>query len=85
MDTKLAAAREAGDAMAAQLSAHADASDALAERITAHAITVGEQLEVLDVSVSASTGVIGRSIEDTKGQLAAFMQEVQTATPRRIS
>jgi hypothetical protein len=78
MDMKLVAAREAGDAMAAQLSAHADASDALAERITAHAITVGEQLEVLDVSVSASTGVIGRSIDDTKGQLAAFMQEVQT-------
>ncbi len=78
MDAKLAAARDAGDAMGAQLSAHADASDALATRITAHVAEVAQQLEVLDVSVSASTGVIGRSIDDTKAQLAAFMQEVQS-------
>jgi len=78
MDAKLAAARDAGDAMGAQLSAHADASDALATRITAHVADVAQQLEVLDVSVSASTGVIGRSIDDTKAQLAAFMQEVQS-------
>lgn len=78
MDAKLALARDAGNAMGAQLSAHADASDALASRITAHVTEVGHQLEVLDVSVSASTGVIGRSIDDTKAQLAAFMQEVQS-------
>lgn len=78
MDAKLAAARAAGDAMGTQLSAHADASDALATRITAHVADVAQQLEVLDVSVSASTGVIGRSIDDTKAQLAAFMQEVQS-------
>ena len=78
MDAKLAAARAAGDAMGAQLSAHADASDALATRITAHVADVAQQLEVLDVSVSASTGVIGRSIDDTKAQLSTFMQEVQS-------
>ena len=78
MDGKLAAAREAGDAMGAQLSAHAEASDALASRITAHVAEVGGQLEILDVSVSASTGVIGRAIDDTKAQLGAFMQEVQS-------
>lgn len=78
MDQKLAAARDAGDAMGAQLVAHADASDALASRITAHVAEVGQQLEVLDVSVSASTGVIGRAIDDTKTQLGAFMQEVQS-------
>lgn len=78
MDSRLAAARDAGDAMGAQLSAHADASDALASRITAHVADVAQQLEVLDTSVSASTGVIGRAIDDTKAQLGAFMQEVQT-------
>jgi hypothetical protein len=78
MDGRLAAAREAGDAMGAQLVAHADASDALASRITAHVADVGEQLEILDVSVSASTGVIARAIDDTKAQLGAFMQEVQS-------
>jgi len=78
MDAKLAAARDAGDAMGAQLSAHADASDALATRITAHVAEVAQQLDVLDVSVTASTGVIGRSIDDTKTQLSAFMQEVQS-------
>ncbi len=78
MDSKLSSARDAGDAMSAQLSAHADASDALASRITAHVAEVGQQLEILDISVSASTGVIGRSIDDTKSQLGAFMQEVQS-------
>ncbi|MDO9369765.1 MAG: hypothetical protein Q7T68_14455 [Sphingopyxis sp.] len=78
MDARLAAARDAGDAMGAQLSAHADASDALASRITAHVAHVGQQLDVLDVSVGASTGVIGRAIDDTKTQLGTFMQEVQT-------
>ena len=78
MDGKLSAARDAGDAMGVQLSAHADASDALASRITAHVADVAQQLEVLDVSVSASTGVIGRSIDDTKTQLGAFMAEVQS-------
>ncbi|MGH6694360.1 MAG: hypothetical protein ACREBX_03655, partial [Sphingopyxis sp.] len=78
MDAKLGLARDAGDAMGAQLSAHADASDALASRITAHVTEVGNQLEILDVSVSASTGVIGRTIDDTKAQLSAFMQEVQS-------
>ena len=60
---------------------HADASDALATRITAHITDVAQQLELLDVSVSASTGVIGRSIDATKAQLNAFMQEVQSGTP----
>ena len=78
MEAKLGLARDAGDAMGAQLAAHADASDALASRITAHVTEVGKQLEVLDVSVSASTGVIGRAIEDTKAQLGAFMEEVQS-------
>ncbi|GGJ39026.1 hypothetical protein CDQ92_12870 [Sphingopyxis bauzanensis] len=78
MDAKLTAARDAGDAMGAQLAAHADASDALATRIKAHVADVAQQLEVLDVSVSASTGVIGRSIDDTKTQLSTFMQEVQS-------
>lgn len=78
MDAKLAVARDAGEAIGAQLAAHADASDALAARLTAHVAEVGQQLEILDVSVSASTGVIGRSIDDTKAQLGAFMQEVQS-------
>lgn len=78
MDAKLAVARDASNAMGAQLAAHADASDALASRITAHVTEVGQQLEILDVSVSASTGVIGRSIDDTKAQLGAFIQEVQS-------
>lgn len=78
LDARLATAREAGDAMGAQIAAHGEASDALAQRIAAHVTEVGQQLEVLDVSVSASTGVIGRSIDDTKGHLAAFMAEVQS-------
>ncbi|MGV7120906.1 hypothetical protein [Sphingopyxis sp. 550A] len=78
LDARLAAARDAGDAMGAQLTAHGAASEALAARIKTHVADVGQQLELLDVSVSASTGVIGRAIDDTKGQLAAFMAEVQT-------
>ncbi|WP_428681688.1 hypothetical protein [Sphingopyxis sp.] len=78
LDARLAAAREAGDAMGVQISAHGEASKALATRIATHVSEIGQQLEVLDVSVSASTGVIGRAIEDTKGQLAAFMAEVQS-------
>lgn len=78
MDARLAAARDAGDAMGAQLVAHADASDALAARIAAHVAEVGQQLEVLDVSVTASSGVIGRAIDDTRAQLDTFMQQVQS-------
>lgn len=78
LDARLASARDAGDAMGAQLSAHADASDALAARIAAHVAEVGAQLEILDVGVGTSTGVIGRAIDDTKAQLGAFMQEVQS-------
>lgn len=78
MDARLAAARDAGDAMGAQLSAHADASDALAARIAAHVAEVGKQLETLNVNVDASTGVVGRAIDDTRAQLAAFQEQVQS-------
>ena len=78
MDTRLAAARDAGDAMGAQLSAHADASDALAARLAAHVAEVENQLEVVNISIDASTGNITRSIDDTKAQLAAFMEKVQS-------
>lgn len=78
LESRLATAREASDAMGLQLVAHGEASEALATRITAHVAEVGQQLEHLDGSVSASTRVIGRAIEDTKGQLAAFMTEVQS-------
>ncbi len=78
VDARLATAQSAGDAIGAQLAAHGDASDALAARVKAHVDDVAQQLEVLDVSVSASTGVIGRAIDDTKAQLAAFMGEVKT-------
>jgi hypothetical protein len=78
LDARLAAAREAGDAMGVQLTAHGEASEALAARFKEHVADVAGQLEILDVSVSSSTGVIGRAIEDTKGQLAAFMAEVQS-------
>lgn len=77
MDARLATARKAGDAMSAQLAAHGEASEALAARVAAHVAQVEQQLEVLDVSVSASTGVIGRAIEDTKTQLTAFTSDVQ--------
>lgn len=77
MDAKLAAARDAGDAMGAQLSAHADASDALAARLTAHVAEVEKQLEAVNVSIETSTGNISRSIDDTKAQLGAFMDKVQ--------
>ncbi len=78
LDARLAAARAAGDAIGADLTAHGEASEALAARIKTHVADVGQQLELLDVSVSASTGVIGRAIDDTKGQLISFMAEVQT-------
>ncbi|PAL20798.1 hypothetical protein [Sphingopyxis sp. GW247-27LB] len=78
MDARLAAARAAGAEIGEQIAGHGAASEALAERIKAHVAEVRQQFEVLDVSVSASTGVIGRAIDDTKGQLAAFMAEVQS-------
>ncbi|WP_338425518.1 hypothetical protein [Sphingopyxis kveilinensis] len=77
MDARLAAARDAGDAMGAQLSAHADASDALAARLTAHVAEVEKQLEAVNTSIETSTGNISRSIDDTKAQLGAFMDKVQ--------
>lgn len=76
LEAKLALASAAGDAMGVQLTAHGDASEALAGRVTAHVADVKQQLEILDVSISASTGVIARAIEDTKGQLAAFIDQV---------
>lgn len=78
LDAKLATAAAAGDAMGAQLAAHGDASEALAARVTAHVAEVKQQLEALDIGVSASTGVIGRAIDDTKGQLAAFIEQVES-------
>ncbi len=78
LDSRLAAARDASDAIGAQLAAHSDTSDALAGRIAEHVSAVAQHLEVLDVSVSASTGVIGRSIDDTRAQLSTFMDQVTT-------
>ena len=78
MDARLASAEAAGAALGDQLAAHGTASEELAARITAHVTETRQQLEVLDVSVSASTGVIGRAIEDTKAQLGAFIADVQT-------
>lgn len=77
LDARLAAAREAGETLGAQLAAHGETSDALARQISSHVATVGEQLAALDTSVTSSTGVIGRAIDDTKGQLAAFMAEAE--------
>ncbi|MBL0767481.1 hypothetical protein JI743_01525 [Sphingopyxis sp. DHUNG17] len=74
---RLETAREAGEAIGAQITAHGDAGEALAQRMAEHAGRVEEDLEKLNASVMASTGVIGRSIDDTKGQLAAFMEQVQ--------
>lgn len=76
MDARLAAAREAGDAMGSQLAAHGEASEALATRIAAHVADVEQQLEGLDVSVAGRTDVIGRAIADTKAQLTAFAEQV---------
>ena len=78
MDARLASAEAAGTALGDQLAAHGTASEELAARITAHVTETRQQLEVLDVSVSASTGVIGRAIDDTKAQLGAFIADVQT-------
>jgi hypothetical protein len=76
MDARLAAAREAGDAMGTQLTAHGEASEALATRIAAHVAEVEQQLAGLDVSVAGRTDVIGRAIADTKAQLTAFAEQV---------
>lgn len=76
MDARLAAAREAGDAIGDQLTAHGEASEALAARIGAHVADVEQQLAGLDASVAKRTDVIGRAIADTKGQLAAFADQV---------
>lgn len=75
LDDRLAIARSASDEIGERLAAHGLASEELATRIVAHAEDVTQQLEVLDIAVSASTGVIGRSIDDTKAQLAAFMEQ----------
>src|SRR3546814_5644579 len=75
LDSRLAAAREAGDASGAGLSAHGEASEALAQRIKGAVAAVPEQLELLAVRVSASSGVIGKAIADTKGQLEASLVE----------
>src|SRR3546814_2073338 len=66
LDARLAAAREAGDATGAGISAHGEASEALAQRIKGDVAAVQEQLELLDVSVSASSGVIGKATSDRK-------------------
>lgn len=76
LDARLAAAREAGDAIGVELAGHGEASDALAERIRAHVADVEARLEALDVSVSASTGVIGRAIDEGRDKLSAFMDQV---------
>jgi hypothetical protein len=76
LDARLAAAREAGDAIGIELAGHGEASDALAARIGAHVADVQARLEALDISVSASTGVIGRAIDDGREKLTAFMDQV---------
>lgn len=76
MDARLAAAREAGDAIGTQLAAHGEASEALATRIGAHVADVEQQLAGLDASVASRTDVISRTIADTKAQLAAFSDQV---------
>jgi len=76
LDAKLAAARKAGDAMGTELAAHGEASEALAARFAEHVADVTAQLGALDTNVATSTGVIGRAIDDTKGQLGAFMDQV---------
>lgn len=77
LDDRLAVARDASDAIGARLAAHGEASEQLAAQVTGHVAEIGDQLEFLDVSVSASAGVIGRAIDDTKSQLAAFMQQAE--------
>ena len=76
LDARLAAAREAGDAIGVELAGHGEASDALAARVTAHVADVQARLEALDISVSASTGVIGRAIDDGRQKLSDFMEQV---------
>ena len=76
LDTQLAAARDAGDAIGTQLAAHGEASEALANRIAGHVTDIEQQLAGLDTSVAGRTDVIGRAIADTKAQLAAFTDQV---------
>lgn len=76
LDARIAAARAAGETIGADLDRYGEAGEALTSRIGEEAVRVREHLELLDVSVSASTGVIGRAIDDTKAQLAAFLADV---------
>ncbi|MGH6650500.1 MAG: hypothetical protein ACREB7_05130 [Sphingopyxis sp.] len=78
LDDRLAVAREASDDIGVRLAAHGVASEELSARITGHVAEIGDRLEFLDVSVSASAGVIGRAIDDTKAQLAAFMEQTES-------
>ena len=78
LDDRLAVARVASDDIGVQLAAHGVASEELAARITGHVAEIDDRLEFLNTSVSASTGVIGRAIDDTKAQLAAFMQQTES-------
>ncbi|HMO76691.1 MAG TPA: hypothetical protein PKD48_15250 [Sphingopyxis sp.] len=75
LDDRLAVARGASDEIGERLAAHGAASEALSARVAGHVIEIAGQLEFLDTSVSASAGVIGRAIDDTKAQLAVFMEQ----------
>lgn len=77
LDDRLAVARSASDEIGKRLEGHGSASEELSARITKHVAEIGGQLEFLDVSVSASAGVIGRAIDDTKAQLTAFISQTQ--------
>lgn len=77
LDDRLAVARGASDEIGHQLAAHGAASEKLSAQITGHVAAIGGKLEFLDVSVSASAGVIGRAIDDTKAQLTAFMAQTE--------
>ena len=76
LDARLAAARDAGDAIGVELAGHGEASETLAARFAAHVADVEARLQALDAAVSASTGVIGRAIDDSGDKLAAFMDQV---------
>ena len=78
LDDRLAVARVASDDIGAQLAAHGVASEELAARITGHVAEIDDRLKALDSSVSTSTSVIGRAIDDIKAQLAAFIQQTET-------
>lgn len=77
LDDRLAVARGASDEIGARLAAHGQASEQLSAQVAGHVAEIGDRLEFLDVSVSASAGVIGRAIDDTKAQLAAFMDQTE--------